>query len=129
MPDTVAFNPSLEIIEVQSFGVVTKADILDSIDRIQQLQEKHRTERLLVDTRRQESLPNPIEIFEIFSMYPREIKTALLVNKSQTTAKDVELVETVALNRGKRVRIFHDHGAEMEWLSDLQSVSHPWLKR
>lgn len=117
MPDSVSFNPSLEIIEVQSFGVVTKADILDSIDRIQQLQKKHRTEQLLVDTTRQDSLPNPIEIFEIFSMYPREIKTALLVNKSQETAKDVELVETVALNRGNRIRIFHERGTALEWLS------------
>lgn len=116
MPDRVELNAALGIIEIESFGVVTKADILDSIEKIKQIQEDTGVENLLVDTTGQETLPNPIEIFEIFSVYPREIKTALLVVESQATARDVDFVETVAANRGKRMKIFHDRQQAQDWL-------------
>ena len=118
MPDEVRFNQELNLIEVRSFGVVTKSDIVGSIEKIRQIQEDTGVNRLLVDTTAQETLPNPIEIFEIFSAYPREIRTALLVKRTQTTAKDVEFVETVALNRGKTVRLHDDLEQALEWLAE-----------
>ena len=102
MLDKASFNQELEIIDVESYGVVTKEDILGSIEMIQRLQEANGISKLLIDTTKQDVLPNPIEIFEIFSVYPREIRTALLTQKIQSTAKERELVETVAVNRGKR---------------------------
>lgn len=117
MPDRVQFNKALGIIEVESFGVVTKADIKDSIEQIQQLQEEHDVSLLLVDTTRQDTIPNPIEIFEIFSVYPRDIRTALLVVKSQATARDVDFVETVATNRGKPIKVFYSSQQALDWLS------------
>lgn len=71
---------------MESFGVVTKGNIQDSIEKIKQLQEEHDISLLLVDTTQQESIPHSIEIVEIFSVYPRDIKTALLVVKTQATA-------------------------------------------
>lgn len=116
MPDEVRFNREQNVIEVKSYGVVTKADISNSIKLIQQIQQETGVDKLLVDTTGQESLPNAIEIFEIFSVYPGEIKTALLVNKSQTTADDVEFVETVALNRGKSMQVHYDRELALRWL-------------
>ena len=118
MPDEVRFNQELNLIEVKSFGVVTKNDILDSIEKIQQIQEDTGVNKLLVDTTAQETLPNPIEIFEIFSTYPREIRTALLVQRTQTTARDVEFVETVAQNRGKTVKLHDNLEQALEWLAE-----------
>jgi hypothetical protein len=118
MPDEVRLNEEMGIIEVNSYGVVTKDDILGSIEKIQQIQSESGIDKLLVDTTRQETLPSPIEIFELFSVYPREIKTALLVNTSQTTAKDVEFVETVALNRGKHMKVVHDREQALQWLDN-----------
>jgi hypothetical protein len=117
MPDEVRLNGEIGIIEVESHGVVTKEDITSSIRQIQQIQEETGISRLLVDTTRQDILPGPIEIFEIFSVYPREIKTALLVDRSQATARDVEFVETVALNRGKQVRVCYDREEALRWLT------------
>lgn len=118
MPDEVRLNRELSIIEVKSYGVVTRDDISNSIRLIQEIQEETGVSKLLVDTTEQEALPDAIEIFEIFSVYPREIKTALLVDESQATAKDVEFVETVARNRGKLVCLHHDRELALQWLSE-----------
>ena len=67
MPDKVGFNRALNIIEVDSYGVVTKDDISSSIEKIQQIQEETDVGKLLVDTTGQGTLPSTIEIFEIFS--------------------------------------------------------------
>ena len=117
MPDEVRLNRELDIIEVESFGVVTREDISGSIQQIQRIQEETGVNRLLVDTTRQKTLPDAIEIFEIFSVYPREIRTALLVDKSQATARDVEFVETVALNRGKHMQVHYDREKALRWLN------------
>ena len=117
MPDKVSFNKELEIIEVESFGEVTGLDISNSIQQIKEIQQDSGVDRLLVDTTRQQTLPSPIEIVEIFSAYPRNLKTALLVDASQATVDDVEFVETVAVNRGKNIQLHYDREKALRWLN------------
>ena len=117
MPDKVLLNEELEIIEVQSYGEVTGVDISNSIRQIVEIQRDSDIDKLLVDTTRQETLPSPIEIVKIFSAYPRDLKTALLVNASQATVDDVEFVETVAVNRGKRIQMHYDQEKALRWLN------------
>lgn len=116
MPDEVIVDQALGIIKVRSFGVVTRDDIAGSIEQILQIQEETGFDRLLVDTTEQQVMPDPVDIFELFSTYPGKIKTALLLDRSQATAKDIEFVETVALNRGKAVKIHLDLEQALLWL-------------
>lgn len=117
MPDKVRLNEELDIIEVHSYGEVTGDDISSSIRQIREIQQASGVSRLLVDTTQQESLPSVFEILEIFSRYPREIKTALLVDRSQQTAHDVEFVETVGVNRGKKIQLHYDRAKALRWLN------------
>ena len=117
MPDEVRYNQELKIIEVESYGDVTRDDILGSIEKIKRIQTDTGVDKLLVDTTRQEKLPDSVDIFEIFSAYPRTIKTALLLNPTQATAEDVEFVETVALNRGKKMKALDDRERALQWLA------------
>lgn len=117
MPDKVQLNESLGIIECQSYGEVTVADIAGSIAQARQIQSQTGINRMLVDTTRQQSLPSTIEMLEIFSRYPRDLKTALVVDASQVTADDVEFVETVGVNRGKNMRLHFDRERALRWLN------------
>lgn len=117
MPDKVRLNEEAEIIEVQSYGDITAADLSKSIQQILEIQQTSGVDRLLVDTTQQESLPSTIEIVEIFSHYPRNLKTALLVDTAQATAQDVEFVETVAINRGKKMQLHYDREKALRWLN------------
>ena len=66
MPDGVRLNRELSIIEVKSYGVVTRDDISNSIRLIQEIQEETGVSKLLVDTTEQEALPDAIEILKFF---------------------------------------------------------------
>ena len=69
----------------------------------------------LVDVRRQQVAGPPIELFEFGGEVPSGMAFAVL---SEPRRGDHEFVETVALNRGKNVRLFF--GAEddaIEWLT------------
>ena len=120
MPDKVVYNRELGVIEVDSYGVVTRDDISGSIEKIQQIQREQGVNRLLVDTTRQDQIPNSIDILEIFSNYPDDIQTVLLVEGEQATEEDVYLVETVAVNRGKNIKIYRDREKALEWLLSLK---------
>ena len=116
MPDKVFFNEDIGVIEVESYGVVTKNDIQESIRTILQIAQDKGINWLLVDTTRQETMPSTTGIYDIFSTFPRSLKLALLVQPSQTTAEDIRFVETVGVNRGFSMQIFHSREEALKWL-------------
>ena len=50
MPDKIRVNDARGIIEVQSYGEVTKKDIAESISKIQQILKTKGINEILVDT-------------------------------------------------------------------------------
>ena len=69
--------------------------------------------RALVDVRKQEKAGQPLELFEFGENIPSGIAFAVLVDPRP----DHEFVATVALNRGKNVRLFFGPEDEaIEWL-------------
>ena len=115
MPDYIIFNENLSLIEIDSTGIVLKEDIQKSIERVNQLSLSG-INRVLVDTTKQIKLPSTFDVFEIFSMFPRGIKVALLVSKNQSTFGDINFAETVAMNRGISVRVFETREESLSWL-------------
>lgn len=116
MPDRVHVDESRDLIEIQSFGVVTKADIAASIATIRELAESNNIDRILVDTTMQEEMPSTTEIYELFSEFPRRTRTALLSDESQPTSEDLAFVESVSVNRGTQMKVFFKKEEALAWL-------------
>ena len=117
MPDRVHVNEELGIIEVESYGVVSKDDIAQSIAEARQILEERELRRILVDTTNQQAMLDTTSIFELFSTFPGDFKIAVLVQPSQITAEDVSFAETVAANRGIHIRIFSKRETSLQWLN------------
>jgi len=69
--------------------------------------------RALVDVRRQMTAGPQLELFEFGRNIPSDMAFAVL---SDLHHGDHEFVETVALNRGKYVRLFGSEEQAIEWL-------------
>ena len=79
-----------------------------------QLSEETGIRRALVDVRKQEAAGPQLELFEFGRNIPSDMAFAVL---SDPRRDDHEFVETVALNRGKNVRLFFGSEEEaIEWL-------------
>jgi hypothetical protein len=116
MPDKIFVNEDLDIIEVESFGEVTADEIARSIAKVREIYSEKGVSKILVDTCKQESLPTTIDIFDLFSTFPREFKLAILVKQSQITEEDLDFIETIAVNRAIRMKIFSERDVALEWL-------------
>ena len=117
MPDKIQVNETLGIIEVESSGVVSKEDIVDSITKMRQILDEKGLYKTLVDTTLQETMPSITDVYTIFSNFPREFKIALLVQESQKTQYENSFGETVGKNRGLRVQIFLEKEQAHQWLN------------
>jgi hypothetical protein len=117
MPDKIQVNEDLGIIEVESFGNVSRDDISQSIAKVRELFVEKGLSKILVDTRKQDEVPDTMDIFELFSTFPRELRIALLVEQSQSTKDDLDLAETVGVNRGVHVRILDEKESALQWLN------------
>jgi hypothetical protein len=116
MPDEIRVNEDRGIIEVHSYGMVSKEDIAESITKVRQILNVKQISKILVDTTKQETMPSTIDTFELFSTFSLEFKLALLIEQSQMTAEDITFAETVGVNRGVRVKIFHEKKQALQWL-------------
>ena len=76
----------------------------------------HGANSLLVDVRDQESAASLFDIFDFGDTWPTEVAAALLA--SAKTPEDVLLLETVAMQRGKKMRIFFSEAEALAWLNN-----------
>ena len=67
-----------------------------------------------VDVREQQSAPSVLDIFDFAEDWPQQIRLAILVGEN--TTDDIALLETAAINQGKKVRLFYDKGDALKWL-------------
>lgn len=118
MPENIKVDDETGIIEVLSYGKVTKGDIAESIKHIYHIQEDKGFNKVFVDATGLETMPSISGIYELFSNLSREIRLAVLAHESQTTANDISFVETVGINRGVRVKIFKQKDKALQWLSN-----------
>ncbi len=117
MPDQVRVDEEAGIIRVQSYGAVSKDDVAESIKQIRQIFSELGFNRILVDTTGQETMANAAEIFELFSNFPRELILAMITDQAQATAKDIAFIETVGVNRGFMMKVFHEEEQALQWLN------------
>lgn len=116
MPEDITVNKKLGIIEVNSFGVVTEKDSLSSLATLAKLMKDTGITRVLTDTRKQESTPSTLQIFEFGSRLPLSMRLAVIVTEKQPTADDVAFVGNVAYNRGLDIKTFRSRNKALKWL-------------
>ncbi len=118
MHDGIKVDEDRGIMQVDSYGTSSKQDIADSISEIKQVYADRGFHKVLVDTTRQEAMPGIVDIFEVFSTFPRELKLALLLKRKQRTEEDLYFGEDVGVNRGVLMKIFYDREQAIEWLDN-----------
>lgn len=116
MHDGIKVDEDRGIIEVRSYGKSSREDIARAISEAQQVLADRGFNKILVDTTGQDAMPSTIDIFDLFSKFPREFKTAMVLDRNQKTERDLSFAETVGMNRGVPVRIFYDGELALEWL-------------
>ena len=113
MPENVKINKELGIIEVNSFGEVSKDDIVSSLVSVDKISIETEISKVLVDTREVTSFPKTLEIFGVAeSKVPRGIKFAVIVGDAETP----RFFETVARNRGFQMQNFRTKDEALKWL-------------
>ena len=104
------------IIEVYSYGKSSREDIAKAISEVQQIFADRGFNKILADTTKQDAMPSTIDIFNLFSNFPREFRTAIVLNKNQKTEKDLSFAKTVGVNRCVLIKIFYDRELALQWL-------------
>ena len=116
MPEDINVDEQSGIVNIRSYGVVSKNDLVEVIEKVKEINKKKHISRVLVDTREEERLIDTLDMYDIFTHFPSELRVALLAEESQKTFKDVSFVETIAQNRGFKIKKFLSKDAGMEWL-------------
>ena len=116
MPEEVTYEPHDKLIRVRAWGVDPIEDWIASKEMVVQLHDTHGVFQLLVDVSELETAPPILDIFDFGQAWPHTIRAAILFGEK--TNKDLQFVETVAVNRGKQMRIFYDEDEALLWLRE-----------
>ncbi len=116
MPDEISIDKALGIVRINSYGLVSKSDIAESIAKVSRIFEVEGISKIIVDTTRQDSAPSTTSIYDLFSTFPSHLMAAILVHASQPTVEDQRFIELVSMNRGKLIRLFTSEKEAMAWL-------------
>lgn len=116
MPYELNVNRESGIIELRSFGSVSREEVIESMKEIVHLSTEIGIVLLLVDSRQTTAMPNTIDVFDVTSKFPRSIKMAILVSADSELMESYLFGETVGLNRGIPIRVFVSESEALEWL-------------
>lgn len=118
MHDGIEVDEDRGIIKVDSYGKSSYEDIAKAISEAQQVFADRGFYKILADTTKQNSMPSTTSIFQLFSNFPREFRTAMVLDKNQKTKKDLSFAEDVGVNRGVIMKIFYDRELALQWLAE-----------
>jgi hypothetical protein len=118
MHDGIKVDEDRGIIEVGSYGKSSKEDIAKAISEAQQIFSDRGFYKILADTTKQDEMPKIMDIFYLFSNFPREFRTAMVLDKNQKTEKYLFFAESVGVNRDVMIKIFYDSELALQWLDE-----------
>ncbi len=111
------------LIRIKSIGDVPTSEWRKSMEKVLELKEKHRINRLLIDSKEQLSTSGYSEIFEFAKWFPKDIKLALLVEDATggrvlSTEPKQRFLEAIGLQENIDVKSFVDEEEAMSWLGN-----------
>ncbi len=117
MPETVTYRGDMNIIQVDSFDVVSEADLKHTLETVMKLREEHGTTRVFIDASKQSSMPSPVSLFQFgndMAAHVRDMRFAVYFLPGMV--RDLAFLEDVAVNRGVQVKRFEAADAALQWL-------------
>ena len=121
MAYTVIYDADQHLMRVRAWGQDRIDDWLDAKLELLRMHEAYGANILLVDVREQETSPDLFDILDFGDTWPSSIRVALMVSKN--TPKDMLYLETVAVQRGKQIRIFFGEPEALAWLAGESAKS------
>ena len=118
MPETVRVDREMGVIFIDSRGDVKEGDLRQSLDSVLELVEREGITSVLVDATHLDSLPSTTPLFEFAREISRKagkLKHAIVLGDEPT--HDLAFIETVAQNRGTRMRTFTSVEDALSWLN------------
>ena len=120
MQGTVTVDPGRRFLRFEFERGATVADWIEARAVFIRLSEETGIQRALVDVRKQPAAGSVMELFEFGHDIPSGMVFAVL---GDPHSRDHRFVETVAVNRGKNVRLFFGSEEEaIEWSKRFRSI-------
>ena len=120
MPESVSVMEDKGIIQIRSWGHVTREDMRVTTQEIIAIHRRHGFTKIFVDMRKVAKLPSTVDLFDA-AINSRKLaggllRTAVLV--SEGVKADRHFAETVAVNRGSVERMFDTKQEALVWLGE-----------
>lgn len=107
MPEKISVLEDLQIILVDSYGEVSAPELESSLEQVLALHDKHKIDRVLVDSTHGAIYPDNFPLFEFGSNLATKAKRLkIAVAVSPDTRPAISLIRQVAANRGVIIELF-----------------------
>jgi hypothetical protein len=121
MPETVTVLEEQRIIEVRSFGYVSAEDWEQSVDTVMELVRDRGMTKVLVDSLDLVSMPRTWTLYEFGNLlaatkFPASVRIAAVIDGP--LRENLKFIETVAINRGRQIKIFAAIDEALDWLNE-----------
>jgi len=124
MPESVEVLEELGVIIITSVGQITEHDLRLSRITVRKICQQRGHTKILVDATRQRNRLPTMAAFEHATILARDDSFRMArhaIVASEHTEKDLYFLETVANNRGARVRSFPTREDALSWLASKPS--------
>ena len=119
MPEEIKINKTRGVIEVHSYGKVTKEDSLASLERIAGLLKEPGVNSILVDVRKQAvATPRAANVAAFAAKLPKGVKIAMLYSKDHPNDGAFTYMTATAICNSVSMRMFDSREAALEWLAE-----------
>ncbi len=118
MPEEVSVNKELGIIEIKSYGIVTREDLSCVLEPVEALVKETGINKVLVDTLEEKELPNMWDLNGFGASIPVSLKVAIVFTEEQPTARKAEFVKNISSFRGVQIQTFTSREDSLEWLNE-----------
>ena len=116
MPELVQLNLNLQIIEVDSSGEISVADLEHALISVLKCVQENSACGVLVDTRKQKSLPKIADYNRFIESLPSPLRIAVLVSDTGKTRSQQHTGEFFALRAKKNYKLFYKKELAINWL-------------
>ena len=115
---TVCVDKLHFVILIVSFDDVGEIDLMESLERVLQIVRDQGLNKVMVDTRRQISLPSTIALYYFaaeLSKQARGLKHAIVT--AGQLSEEMRFIDTVGQNRAVNVQLFSSRDEALSWLN------------
>ena len=114
MSEELTYDAKSRLMRVRVWGHDSISDMQAQRLEVIKLHEAHGSNSLLVDVRDMGSTASLFDILDFGDTWPQDVNCAILA--SAKTPEDILFLETVAMQRGKKMRVFFSEAEALAWL-------------